>query len=74
MRNSVEMNIITEYSNHSSRFIIPLKMKWFPKEDITTYELAKCMPYLTHQGPIMPYEIDKNDNHFRHFVIIDNNI
>ena len=74
MRNSVEMNIIKNDGSHSSRFMIPLEMKWMPEEDITTYELAKCMPYLTHRGPIMPYEIDKNETHFRHFVIIDDNI
>ena len=55
------------------KFIIPLEMRWKPKEDITTYELAKCLPYLLRVNSIMPYEIDKTENHFRHFEIIDHN-
>ncbi len=30
----------------STRLIMPLIIEWQPKEDITTYELALCMPYL----------------------------
>ena len=55
------------------RFITPLEMRWKPKEDITTYELAKCLPYLIRYNAIMPYEIDKTEVHFRHFEIIDLN-
>jgi hypothetical protein len=55
------------------KFITPLEMRWKPKEDITTYELAKCLPYLLSHNSIMPYEIDKTENHFRHFEIIDHN-
>jgi hypothetical protein len=51
----------------------PLEMRWRPKEDITTYELAKCLPYLLRYNGTMPYEIDKTENHFRHFEIIDHN-
>lgn len=53
--------------------ILPLEMKWQPKKDITTYELAKCLPYLLRYNDTMPYEIDKTENHFRHFYIIDHN-
>ena len=56
-----------------TKFILPLEMRWQPKEDITTYELAKCLPYLLRVNSIMPYEIDKTENHFRHFDIIDHN-
>ena len=56
-----------------TKFILPLEMRWQPKEDITTYELAKCLPYLLRYNGIMPYEIDKTENHFRHFEIIDHN-
>lgn len=56
----------------STKFILPLEMRWQPKEDITTYELAKCLPYLLRYN-IMPYEIDKSEPHFRHFKIIDHN-
>lgn len=57
----------------SIKFIHPLEMRWEPKEDITTYELAKCLPYLLRDNSIMPYEIDKSEPHFRHFEIIDHN-
>lgn len=55
--------------------ILPLEMRWRPKEDITTYELAKCLPYLLRHGydGVMPYEIDQTEEHFRHFEIIDHN-
>ena len=53
--------------------MLPLEMRWQPKEDITTYELPKCLPYLIRCNPIMPYEIDKTEIHFRHFDIIDHN-
>ena len=56
-----------------SKFMLPLEMKWQPKEDITIYELAKCLPYLLRCNSIMPYEIDKTEIHFRHFDIIDHN-
>jgi hypothetical protein len=59
--------------NTGTKFILPLEMRWQPKEDITTYELAKCLPYLLRYNGIMPYEIDKSENHFRHFEIIDHN-
>ena len=55
------------------KFIPPLEMRWKPKEDITTYELVKCLPYLLRVNGVMPYEIDKTENHFRHFEIIDHN-
>jgi len=55
------------------KILLPLEMRWQPKEDITTYELAKCLPYLLRVNSIMPYEIDKTENHFRHFEIIDHN-
>lgn len=57
----------------TSKFILPLEMRWQPKEDITIYELAKCLPYLLRYNGTMPYEIDKTENHFRHFEIIDRN-
>lgn len=56
-----------------AKFILPLEMRWKPKEDISTYELAKCLPYLLRIINIMPYEVDKNENHFRHFEITDHN-
>ena len=52
----------------------PITLRWQPKEDITTYELALCMPYLLYHGPFVPHIIDKTLPHFRHFEIIDPNI
>ena len=57
-----------------AKFTRPLEMIWQPKEDITAYELAMCLPYLFRDRRIMPYEIDKSLPHFRHFKITDPNI
>lgn len=56
-----------------SKLIMPLQMEWQPKEDITTYELALCMQYLLRHNAVMPYEVDTNDKHLRHFKITDHN-
>jgi len=57
-----------------SKFLMPLQMEWQPKEDITTYELALCMQYLVRHNAVMPYEVDTNDKHLRHFKITDPNV
>ena len=57
----------------NSKLLMPLKMEWQPKEDITTYELALCMQYLVRLSAVMPYEVDHNDKHLRHFKITDQN-
>ena len=51
---------------------MPLQMIWQPKEDITTYELALCLQYLFRTN-VMPYELNLEDKHLRHFEIIDYN-
>ena len=56
-----------------SKIVMPLQMEWQPKEDITTYELAMCMQYLVRHNAVMPYEVDINDKHLRHFKITDHN-
>ncbi len=56
----------------STRLIMPLIIEWQPKEDITTYELALCMPYLLINR-IMPSQVDLELPHFRHFKITDPN-
>ena len=53
---------------------LPLEMIWQPKEDITTYELAMCLPYFFRHHGVMPYEVDKSLPHFRHFKITDHNV
>jgi len=55
----------------SMTFLKPLQMTWEPKEDITTYELAKCLPFLLRRGSIMPYEINKEDPAMRNFIITE---
>lgn len=52
---------------------LPLEMKWNPKEDITTFELALCIPYLLREVYVMEYEVDLTQPHFRHFEIINHN-
>lgn len=66
---SILVNTVT-----GAKFTRPLEMRWQPKEDITAYELAMCLPYLFRDRRIMPYEIDKSLPHFRHFKITDPNI
>tara|TARA_R110002020_G_scaffold421528_1_gene630614 strand:- start:637 stop:876 length:240 start_codon:yes stop_codon:yes gene_type:complete len=56
-----------------SKTLMPLQMEWQPKEDITTYELALCMQYLVRHNAVMPYEVDTNDKHLRHFKITNHN-
>ena len=67
------LNINSTTITSSMKFIHPLSMIWKPKEDISTYELAVCLPYLLRHTHIMPYEVDKNETHMRHFEIIDPN-
>ena len=55
------------------KMLLPLQMEWQPKEDITTYELAMCMPYFFRKHGVMPYEVDTALPHFRHFKISDHN-
>lgn len=55
------------------KLLIPLQMEWQPKEDITTYELAMCLPYFFRTHGVMPYEVDMELKHFRHFKITNHN-
>lgn len=63
---------ITRPSTLVNQLQLPLQMTWNPKEDITAYELARCLPYLL-VTQVMPYMIDKTQSHFRHFEITDPN-
>ena len=65
---------IADVSTSTFRITLPLEMIWQPKEDITTYELAMCLPYFFRHSGFMPYEIDKSLPHFRHFKITDYNV
>jgi hypothetical protein len=70
MENKEELNFIRVNAN---QFVLPLEMTWQPKEDITTYELALCLPYILYNQSVMPDTIDLSQYHFRHFEIIDYN-
>ena len=64
-QNTQPTQIVTDniISNENvTRFLMPLEMRWQPKEDITAYELAKCLPYLLRNSYVMPFEIDTNEN------------
>lgn len=65
--------VIINDKNQFMKFLKPIEMIWKPKEDITAFELAQCMPYLVRIIPVMPYEINKNAKYLRHFEIIDPN-
>ena len=69
-RNSNELYTVL---GTGSKILMPLQMEWQPKEDITTYELSLCMQYLVRHNAVMPYEVDTNDKHIRHFKITDHN-
>ena len=59
-QNTQPTQIVTDniISNENvTRFLMPLEMRWQPKEDITAYELAKCLPYLLRNSYVMPFEI-----------------
>lgn len=49
---------------------LPPRMEWNPLPDITTYELALCIPYIGVTNP-NPNLIDLSLPHFRHFKITD---
>jgi hypothetical protein len=52
----------------------PLQVEWDPKEDITTYELAKAMPYLLSNGLyIMPGMWPEGEPFTRHFNVYNPN-
>ncbi len=61
-------------------FELPLELIWTPLENITTFELAKCLLYINHTG-IYFESIFKNSNmelkddmrFLRHFLIINHN-
>ena len=55
------------------RIVQPLQMTWDPIEDITAYELAKCLPFILRSRVVMPSEVDKNAPEMRHFKIVDPN-
>jgi len=70
-KQKVERNDVYTTSVYYSKILTPLQMEWQPKEDITAYELAMYLPYLSRI--VMPYEINVNLPHFRHFKITNNN-
>ena len=51
---------------------MPLIIKWKPKEDITVYELAMCIPLINSSNmmEIMPSMIDQSKSYMRHFEIL----
>lgn len=54
----------------------PLNISWNPQEDITTFELALCMPLLlriTSIYPVLENEINMSEPFMRHFKVINPN-
>lgn len=62
-------NSVLVINNSETIYNKTLEMIWNPKKDITTYELALCVPYFNRR--VMSFEVDTSDTHFRHFNIID---
>ena len=65
--------LYTVLDTDTFKVTMPLQMEWQPKEDITTYELSMCLPYFFRTHGVMPYEVDMELKHFRHFKITNNN-
>lgn len=65
-------NEISEFELVPESKTLPLELTWKPKEDITTYELALCAPYI-NMRQCMSWAIDISQPHFRHFEIVDHN-
>jgi len=73
VKSTKQSNVFYTVLGTGSKILMPLQMEWQPKEDITTYELALCMQYLVRHSAVMPYEVDTNDKHLRHFKITNHN-
>ena len=73
------INVTTTNTYVVNKVIIPLEI-WLPKPDITTFELACCIPYINNYN-IFPEEVFDKDRKIpqalyflRHFLIINHNI
>jgi hypothetical protein len=64
--------LLTVSSGTTLTFTQPLDIRWMPKEDITVYELAQCMPLLLTMSnrAIMPYMVNPSETWMRHFKIV----
>jgi hypothetical protein len=51
----------------------PVHVDFKPKADITAFELASLLPFLTRGWPIMPWHLPKEECLRRHLVIFDPN-
>jgi hypothetical protein len=62
-------------NTHNITIRQPLWISWKPNEDITTYELAQCLPLLMSVGGIYDDMIDGYPDapYLRHFQITDPN-
>lgn len=60
-----------DYIDIETVIVIPYRLIWKPKEDITTYELAMCLPYFL--GKTLTKNDDLSPSYFRHFIIKDRN-
>lgn len=56
----------------NNAILLPLEILFKPKEDITTFELAQCIPLIIRRT-YMRYEIDPSLPFMRHFEVIDHN-
>lgn len=64
--NENENRVVHNNTVHEILLFKPRKYEWRPKEDITAYELALCLPYLL--GGTL--EKDESIPFHRHFIEI----
>ncbi len=67
-----ESEILVDNDEQHLVFLQPVSMRWLPKEDITAYELAMCIPFFNRVSGVMPYEIE-DEPYMRHFIVTDPN-
>jgi len=77
--NSNLSNIFVTNDYQQLKIKIPLRLIWYPEPDITTFELACCIPYI-NKTDLYHDDVFDNENNIlssveflRHFKIIDKN-
>lgn len=68
-----EKEITTPVEKDFMEIFKPFYLIWNPQCDISTYELAKCIPFMNRLVFPTEYELDINANFMRHFKKVDPN-
>lgn len=55
------------------KILLPVTIYWSPQPDITTYELARLIPIVVRNVPLMPYQVPTEQELIRHLEVYDPN-